>query len=125
MPGLMKVFTYGSLQIPRIMRAVTGHRYPSEPARLDDFARYCLIGRSYQGIRRQLGAQTDGLIYLEVDTLALQRLDAFEDDFYHRETVTVTLASGGTTLAEVYVVSPEHDHLLIMSQEWSLDHLQM
>ena len=120
MSQFFKVFAYGTLQIPEVMRAVTGGESPAEPARLEGYARYGLAGLSFPGLRLQPGAVTDGLLYSGIDAAALRRLDEFEDDFYRRETLGVINASGDTVAAEVYVVPPEHYGLLI-EQPWDLE----
>jgi hypothetical protein len=58
-----------------------------------------------------------GLLYLTLDPASIARLDAFEDDFYVRQTITV--ACKGVTCedcrefeAQAYVVPPESAHLL-------------
>jgi gamma-glutamylcyclotransferase (GGCT)/AIG2-like uncharacterized protein YtfP len=114
------VFTYGTLQLPEVMRAVTGGDYPSTPARLPGYARYRLTGLAYPGLRAERGAFTDGVLYRAIDPEALRRLDAFEDTFYRRETL-LALPEGGTPEpAETYVVPPEH-HGLLELLPWSLE----
>ncbi len=119
MPGQVKVFAYGTLQLPEVMRAVTGADYPSTPARLPGYARYRLAGLPYPGLRAERGALTDGVLYRAIDPGALRRLDAFEDDFYRREALLVWPERGGPEPAEVYVVPPEH-HGLLELVPWSL-----
>jgi len=114
------VFAYGTLQVPEIMAAVAGRLFPSYPACLHDYARYSLKGRSYPGIRQHPGALTHGLLYAGIDAQSLRRLDEFEDEFYRRQTLPVTTASGETEQAQVYVVAPEHYELLA-SRPWNLD----
>lgn len=113
------VFTYGSLQFPAVMHAVTGRRFPCETAVLADYERHRLRGRSYPGLRRRTGARTEGALYRGVDRLALQRLDRFEDFFYRRQRLPVTIAPARTSLAEVYVVPPRYCRLLA-PRPWSL-----
>lgn len=119
-PMLINVFAYGTLQIPEVMRAVSGGDYPARPARLDGYARFSLAGRSFPGLRLQPGAATDGLLYGGIDAEALRRLDEFEDDFYRRETLSVVTEAGERLAAEVYVVPPEHYGLLI-EEPWDLE----
>jgi gamma-glutamylcyclotransferase (GGCT)/AIG2-like uncharacterized protein YtfP len=120
MTHAVNVFAYGTLQVPEVMRAVTGGEYPAEPAWLKDYARYCLVGRSFPGLRLKPGAETSGLLYRRIDAAALRRLDEFEDDFYRRETLTVLTESGEKAAAEVYVVPPEH-YALLIERPWDLE----
>jgi gamma-glutamylcyclotransferase (GGCT)/AIG2-like uncharacterized protein YtfP len=114
-----RIFAYGTLQLPEVMQAVTGARFPTRPARLTGYARYCIAGRAYPGVRSESAAVTDGMLYSEVDVAALRRLDDFEDDFYRRETLLVIPDSGVAVEAEVYVIPPERYHLLI-HRPWDL-----
>ncbi|MGZ8217152.1 gamma-glutamylcyclotransferase family protein [Methylomagnum sp.] len=120
MADTIQLFAYGTLQIPEVMRAVTGAEFPSQPARLEGYARYRLSGRAYPGLRREPGTLAEGLLYGGIDAEALRRLDAFEDDFYRRETLAVLDTGGGAVAAEVYVVPPAHYSLLVY-QPWDLE----
>lgn len=113
------MFTYGTLQIPEVMAAVTGRRFRFEPATLRGYVRYRLIGRVYPGLRRRPGAATGGLLYRNVDRLSLARLDRFEDFFYRRQTLGVIAGSGGSVLADVYVIDPRY-YRLLEPRRWSL-----
>lgn len=120
---LIHVFAYGTLQVPDVMRTVTGAEFQGEPARLQGYARYRLVGRSFPGLRAQAGTSTAGILYRDIDAEALRRLDVFEDDFYRRETLLVIPASGVPVAAEVYVVPPEH-YGLLLDQPWDLQEFQ-
>ncbi len=113
------LFAYGTLQIPQVLAAVTGRVFPSRPARLPDYARYCLRGRSYPGISDQPGATTPGLLYLGIDARSLRRIDEFEDEFYCRQSLVVLTASDQEIVAEVYVVRESHYDMMTSSQ-WDL-----
>jgi gamma-glutamylcyclotransferase (GGCT)/AIG2-like uncharacterized protein YtfP len=114
------VFAYGSLQIPTVMRAVTGADYPARQARLEGYARYRLRGRPYPGLRRKAGALTDGVLYGPVNAAALKRLDAFEADFYRRKTLLVHPEAGAPVASEVYVVPPAKARRLL-GRAWDLE----
>ncbi len=120
MPHVVNFFAYGTLQIPAVMRAVAGADFPSQPARLAGYARYRITDLAYPGVRAESGALTDGVLYGGIDAEALRRLDAFEDDFYRRETLLVTPRVGVPIAAEVYVIPPEHYRILV-HRPWSLD----
>lgn len=120
MSDTVQLFAYGTLQIPAVMGAVTGAEFPSQPARLEGYARYRLKDRSFPGLRQEPGAVAEGALFGDIDAEALRRLDAFEDDFYRRETLTVLDAAGRPVAAEVYVVPPEH-YALLVYQPWDLE----
>lgn len=117
---MRKLFAYGTLQLPEVMRAVTGRDFPARPARLPGYARRRLRGRSFPGICPAPGASADGLLFDGIDAQTLARLDAFEDDFYRRETLPVFTPDGAAWAAEVYVIRAECLGLLL-PEEWSLD----
>ena len=102
----MTLFCYGSLEFADVMRAVTGRSFAHERARLDDWERRRLRGRSYPGLRPRMGASTPGTLWQGIDLRSAARLDRFEGDLYERRTVAVR-AAGGLAAAEVYVIRPE------------------
>jgi gamma-glutamylcyclotransferase (GGCT)/AIG2-like uncharacterized protein YtfP len=118
------LFAYGTLQLPEVMLAVTGQHFTAYPARLYGYSRHSLRGRSFPGIRPTPEASVDGLLFVNIDALSWQKLDAFEDDFYQRETITViTLADQQQWTAHSYIVqAPAYD--LLLPEAWSLEHFK-
>lgn len=114
-----RIFAYGTLQIPEVMLAVTGKQFGTLPARLDGYSRHRLRGRSYPGIRPASGASVDGLLFLGVDAQTLLKLDEFEDPFYRRDSVGVSV-DGHEWTAQAYVVRDESFGLLL-PEEWCLE----
>lgn len=116
---MVRLFVYGTLQNPLIYQAVTGWVRTGQPAVLHGYARYRLRGLSYPGLIAEAGAQTEGLLYADLSAPELARLDAFEDDFYHRETVRVNAGPAGVVRAEVYLIPPAR-RALLEPRPWSL-----
>jgi gamma-glutamylcyclotransferase (GGCT)/AIG2-like uncharacterized protein YtfP len=116
----MNVFTYGSLMIPSVMTAVTGKRFRMLRAYLKNYARLKVKGESYPGIVCKRGAATDGIVHCDVDDLSLKSLDEFEGELYKRISVRVEVGQKGPLIAEAYIISPEHLHLL-SSEPWDLE----
>lgn len=114
------LFAYGTLQLPEVMRAVTGREFAARPARLAHYSRHCLRGRSFPGIRPNPGASVDGLVFLGTDPQTLRQLDAFEDSFYYRDAVTVRLDDGSECTAQAYIVR-EDSYGLLLPEAWSLE----
>lgn len=99
----MNVFTYGSLMFPEIwQRTVRGH-YRSTGARAYGFARRAIIAQTYPGIVPDARQTVDGVLYLEVGSDDLARLDRFEGEHYRRQGIVVTPEAGGTRSAQAYV----------------------
>ncbi|CAI8830471.1 MULTISPECIES: gamma-glutamylcyclotransferase family protein [Methylococcus] len=116
----ISLFAYGTLQLPEVMAAVTGRTFAAVPAWLFDHARYRLRHRIYPGLRRETGAVTAGTLFLGLDPQALARLDRFEDGFYTRTGVMVSTVELGCQPAQVYLIPPCSEHLLVY-RGWSLD----
>jgi gamma-glutamylcyclotransferase (GGCT)/AIG2-like uncharacterized protein YtfP len=115
----MHVFTYGSLMIPEVMRAVTGRDFRHEAAALAGYGRYRIRGESYPGIVPDGAAGVEGVVYRDVDPASIERLDRFEGDMYVRTAVTVVAPEGTRVPAETYVVRPE-ERARISDRPWSL-----
>ncbi|UCE87258.1 MAG: gamma-glutamylcyclotransferase [Deltaproteobacteria bacterium] len=98
------VFAYGTLEIPAVMEAVTGRRFPRAAGTLRGFARFRVEGEVYPGLVRAPRARTAGVVYTSVDARSLERLDDFEGDLYERRPVQVRLSAGGHASAYAYVV---------------------
>jgi gamma-glutamylcyclotransferase (GGCT)/AIG2-like uncharacterized protein YtfP len=105
-------FAYGSLLVPRVMRAVTGKIFPAVPAVLFGYARYRIAGESFPGIVKEPGSRTEGTLYRGVDPASMDVLDRFEDEFYARIRVTVRDADGNECEADTYAVPPERRSVL-------------
>jgi gamma-glutamylcyclotransferase (GGCT)/AIG2-like uncharacterized protein YtfP len=116
----MKVFTYGSLMIPSVMAAVTGKHFQVMKACLKEYARFKVKGESYPGIVYKTGAATGGVVHCDVDDPSLKLLDDFEGELYKRISVQIEVDQNGPLIAEAYVISPEHLHLL-SSEPWDFD----
>ena len=99
----MDLFVYGTLLFDDVVEVVAGRVFPSEPARLPDYACRRVRGQVYPGLRRQPGALTEGRLLLGVDDEALARIDYYEGDFYTRHLVEVVLEDGRTRDAVLYL----------------------
>jgi gamma-glutamylcyclotransferase (GGCT)/AIG2-like uncharacterized protein YtfP len=116
----MDVFTYGSLQFPRVLAAVIGRVPPREPAVLEGFARYRVRGASYPGIVAEPGARTEGTVWRGLDLDALAALDRFEGALYERPELRVSVAPAESCAAFVYLLRPEH-RALATDSAWRED----
>jgi len=117
---MVNFFAYGTLQIPEVMLAVTGQSFAFQTAFLGNFARRRLQGKSFPGISPAPGSIVCGLVYWDIGYQALDRLDAFEDSFYHRQTVGITTVDGIAWAAEAYVMN-EESHSMLLEAEWCLE----
>jgi gamma-glutamylcyclotransferase (GGCT)/AIG2-like uncharacterized protein YtfP len=105
---MRRLFAYGTLMCPEIIREVSGITQPGKPAVLHGFARYRVRGEHYPAITAQAGARVEGLLYDCADAEAWRRLDLFEGEMYLRSPVQVELADGSHCMAGTYVIHPNH-----------------
>lgn len=111
------VFTYGTLEIPAVMEAVTGRRFRSRQAELADFVRRRLRGRIYPAAIERPGSRVAGRVYEEVDAATLARLDRFEGHSYERREACVLVPGGGEVRATLYVLAPA-EHRELLEEPW-------
>ena len=114
------VFTYGTLEIPEVMEAVTGRSLASAEARAKGFAKFLLKGRIYPGMIALPGAVCSGRVYYHPDRRTLEILDAFEDEVYTRERIEVEVVEGGSVEAYAYLIPPRYRECLT-SIPWKPD----
>lgn len=114
------LFAYGTLQIPEVMSAVTGLQLSFRFARLEGFSRHCLRGKTYPGIRPNLGHCVNGALFEGVDESGIRLLDEFEDTFYERKAVTVSLLDGGECPTQAYIIK-EEAYGLLLAVDWDLE----
>jgi hypothetical protein len=112
------VYAYGTLQFPAIIAQIVGREVAGRPARLSGYARYRIKGRLYPAIVEAPASEVDGIVYPELDTSELERLDIYEGDLYERRELPVWI--GEVTIAAcTYVLRPEHAHRL-SREPWDL-----
>jgi len=119
----MNVFVYGTLLVPKIWNAVT--RCPdliSHPAELRGYINYRVQNADYPGIVEapDPSAIVKGRLFLNVPEPALRRLDAYEDTFYDRRTLTVYLADECELAADAYCVPMEKQAAILSAEVWTL-----
>lgn len=117
MSAPINVFTYGSLMIPRVMEVISGKLFDAAAARLQGYVRYALRGETYPGLVEEAAAATDGVLWRDVDDDSLQRIDAFEGDWYERHAVQV-LVEEDAVAAQTYVLIGTQRHR-VSRRPWS------
>jgi gamma-glutamylcyclotransferase (GGCT)/AIG2-like uncharacterized protein YtfP len=114
----MHVFTYGTLMYPEVWNAVVGGAFASAKGAAQGYAIFRVRDAVFPGITPAgKSDQVRGVVYLDVDPVAVARLDRFEDDFYRRESVWVECEDGVGRSADAYVVPPENRSVLT-SEVW-------
>lgn len=115
----VQVFVYGTLLVPEMMQVVTGRPHSAVAATAQDYARSFIRDRVYPGIIAESGGRVAGLVYMDVDAQAIERLDYFEGPEYVRQTLPIQLADGAIASAEAYVVPVERRDIL-NGEAWRL-----
>ncbi|MEM9016654.1 MAG: gamma-glutamylcyclotransferase family protein [Verrucomicrobiota bacterium] len=119
----MNVFVYGTLLVPRIWAAVTrSPEVASEPASLPRYQIARVRQADFPAIV-ETGEASDlvpGRVMLNVPESAIQRLDAYEDTFYERVEVEVSLR-GSPMRADVYRVPKPSAAALLTDETWTLE----
>jgi len=120
MARISKLFCYGTLCFPDIMRSVTGVVPGNCPASLDDYACYELYGVDYPAIVPDTGACVTGILYSELSPRQLRRLDHYESSQYERVLLDVIDNQLQKHKAWVYVLNPRYCYRL-RNRAWSLE----
>jgi len=117
------VFTYGTLQIPEIMLAVTGQTFRSQSAILPDFARYSIRDKVYPAIVQAAGMSVSGILYSGIDHQTLGLLDVFEDILYERRDVEV-FTENTIRSAMTYVIADRYRQCL-SPELWDIEQFKV
>lgn len=117
---MINLFTYGSLMCSDIMFRVAGCKTDYTQASLNNFFRSKIQNREYPGIVPHHGARVSGVLYFDISTEAIERLDVFEGEMYLRQKVEVINDENNSVTAMTYVIKPQYLNIL-SDKEWSFD----
>jgi gamma-glutamylcyclotransferase (GGCT)/AIG2-like uncharacterized protein YtfP len=113
-----RLFLYGTLQFPEMMRAVLGRTLPVLPAELPDFDRFQVRRRVFPAILPAPGSRVPGLIVDHVDAWTLERIDDYEGPPFYRHRTTVRLPEVDDHVeATVYLLRQRY-HCLLLDRDW-------
>lgn len=104
-----------------IMFPVAGCRPSYTRAILKDYFRSGIMNEEYPGITPQPGALVTGIVYFNLPSAAIKRLDVFEGELYARQHIQVETEEPGLIESMTYVIKPEHSGILSW-REWSYEH---
>jgi gamma-glutamylcyclotransferase (GGCT)/AIG2-like uncharacterized protein YtfP len=114
-----RLFCYGTLQVPEVIRAVTGRTYSAIAAILHGYAIYRVKDAEYPGIIPSAGSEIEGVVYDNVSDNDLKVLDLFESDLYRRQLLEVKLPDNKIRKAWCYVI-PEKNKSMLTDDVWRL-----
>jgi gamma-glutamylcyclotransferase (GGCT)/AIG2-like uncharacterized protein YtfP len=97
-----RLFTYGTLEIPSVVKRVLGRDLVGEPAVLRGYARFLVRGECHPGIAERAGASVSGTVYNGMSPAMFLRLDRYEGEEYQKRIVEVILSTGEARTAYTY-----------------------
>jgi gamma-glutamylcyclotransferase (GGCT)/AIG2-like uncharacterized protein YtfP len=116
------VFTYGSLMFDPVWSRVVAGSYDRCEAILPAYDRKGIRGEMYPAVVPSAHqSQVQGILYLDVSTPDLDRLDRFEGELYSRKKEQIITMDMAIVSAEVYVLREEH-YALLSPAEWDPVH---
>jgi len=116
------VFTYGSLMFAPVWSRVVVSSYDRCEAILPGYDRIGVRDEVYPVIiPSAFHSQVEGIVYLDVSTSDLGRLDQFEGEYYFRKTEQVITFDIAKLPAEVYVLKEEY-YAILSHREWDPVH---
>jgi gamma-glutamylcyclotransferase (GGCT)/AIG2-like uncharacterized protein YtfP len=116
----MNLFTYGTLMAADLMTTVCGAVYAAQPATLHGYCRRAVRGERYPAIAPMHTEVVAGIVYFDLSTASLARLDGFEGTLYKRVSVVAIGLDGQSITADSYVIKPAAQHCL-SAENWSFD----
>ncbi|MBP9612525.1 MAG: gamma-glutamylcyclotransferase, partial [Sulfurospirillum sp.] len=75
------IFTYGSLMFEEVWNSLVLGQYTSAPAFLEGYARRCVKNEEYPVVF-EANESVNGILYYDVEPYDVERLDAFEGEYY-------------------------------------------
>lgn len=106
------LFTYGTLMFEPVWSTVVEGVYRRFNAILPGFVRRSIVNEDYPAIvPGRLASTVEGVVYLDISSEDLNRLDEFEGTIYLRQYVQVR-TDDNLFAADTYVLRPEYRHLL-------------
>ena len=99
----MHVFVYGSLMYDPVWGSVVQGAYQNLSAVAANHRRHAVIGETYPAMVPAAGHSVHGLLWLDVASEDIHRLDVFEGAEYTRSVIEVLGADGQTWQAHTYL----------------------
>lgn len=114
-----RLFCYGTLRLPQIMRAVIGRVPGHRPAAAPGYACYAVKGRPYPALVPEEGAAASGVLYEGLTREEIVKLDDYEGPEYRRRLIGIEAPGGQTVTAWGYVWKARYRSRLT-SNEWDI-----
>lgn len=124
----MRLFAYGSLMLPDMMKQIVGAARQLEPAVLHGYQRYSLKRSIYPALlrdesKKRKKSKVFGCLYHSLTRRDMKMLLAYEGRLYYPATVQVVTAAGRELNAFVFVTHPACKYQIGVDS-WSLEQLK-
>ena len=111
------IFTYGSLMFEKVWNEVVRGDYQSYPGTVSGFIRLSIKHEHYPAmLAGPVNSTVEGVLYLDINSEDLIRLDEFEGSIYDRRGVQV-MTDNNIYAAETYILKDSYRNLL-SDQQW-------
>ncbi len=116
----MNIFVYGPLMFPEIIQAIIGRKISFRAGLLRGYVRVGVRDQPQAAMIPFPDTSTQGLVYLEVDKVALKNMDVYLGKFFDRVEVNIETDGGEWIEAETHVFKLSKRKLL-SSKPWDED----
>ena len=117
------IFTYGSLMFKRIWSEVVHGDYQRYPGAVSGFVRLSIQHEHYPALLTgPLSSKVEGVVYLDISSADISRLDEFEGSIYDRRDVQV-MTDNNIYAAQAYVLKDSYRNL-VSDREWDPEKFQ-
>ena len=117
---MASIFCYGTLELEGVVKRLISRLPYGEPARLDNYVRWCIRDTDFPAIVPRKKADVNGTLYRNLSPKEVQIFDEYEGQLYKRVQVWVETEKGKTEHAWVYVLKSQHYDLLL-EQPWEVE----
>ncbi len=116
--AMVNIFTYGTLMFEEIWSQVAAGEYDRIPAILSGYDRKLARGEVYPVLFPSADISlVEGFVYIGATDADLEKLDAFEGEYYFRQPAEAVIYEATKLPVEVYVLKEEY-YSIISHQEW-------
>ena len=116
-----KLFVYGSLQSPAVLKVLLGRVPRRRRAKLNNYTRFRVPGRTYPGINEDVNGTVDGSLLSDLTVSETVLLDAFEEgEEYVKRKVEVFEEYRERVIADAYVFR----NVVTAREDWSLEEFE-
>ncbi|MEQ8211093.1 MAG: gamma-glutamylcyclotransferase family protein [Lacipirellulaceae bacterium] len=121
----MNLFAYGTLIFEDIWQQVVGRAVKNGPAELQGYEVKRVVDDLYPVIQPAPAERASGVIYFDLTTTDLARLDQYESHFYERIEVHPVNEKNERITCQTYVLSESYSSLAsedTWTVQWFADH---